>query len=265
MINASYPFKIGEFECVVISDGSITVPTPEYVMNQRAGISTEVEWMFPDINCLLIRAGVYKVLVETGCGSGMESTPGKLFENLNTAGIESSEIDKVIFTHAHRDHIGGNVDAGGRPAFVNARYMMHRKEWEYWMDKLRTEKIDAKREFDDGMKENLLAVKRNMLPIRDRVDLLRDDMEVVPGIKYIATPGHTPGSIVFVISSGVDRLWCIGDLMHRELDIEEGVRILPGLAESGALVFACHFKFPGLGKIIKKGNRLVWQPVNLPI
>ena len=121
--------------------------------------------------------------------------------------------------------------------------------------------------------------KWNLLLIRDKVDLLGDDTEVVPGIKCVATPGHTPGSVIFMISSARDQLCCIGDLIHFEQDVigtpllgifdgtEEAIknRILAGLAESGALVFACHLKFPGLGHVTKKDNRLGWQPIDMPI
>ena len=261
MVNGIYPFKIGDFQCMIISDGSLAVPAPE-MANKRpfnpfdpdSGKSTDIEWMFSEVNCLLIQAGKRKILVETGCGSGMQSTAGKLVENMGFAGIQSSEIDTVLFTHAHADHIGGNVDAEGKPIFARARYMMHRKEWEYWIPQLQNETIEAK---------SMLGVaKKNLLPIRDRIDLFDDNAEIIPGIKCIATPGHTPGSVVFLISSAKDRLYCTGDLMHRETDVEEAVKTLPELTEPGVIVFAGHFKFPGLGSITKKRGKMLWQPIS---
>ena len=260
MVSGICPFNIGEFQCTVISDGSLAVPTPE-MMNKRpfnpfdpdSGKSTDIEWMFTEVNCLLIRTGKRKILVETGCGSGMQSTAGKLLENLKSAGIQSSDIDTVLFTHAHADHIGGNVDAKGKLVFTNARYMMHRKEWEYWIPQIQDEAIEAK--------SSLGIARKNLLPIQDLLDLFGDDTEIIPGIKCLATTGHTPGSVAFAISSAEQKLYCIGDLMHRETDIEKAVKILSGLAEPGAIIFAGHFKFPGLGYVTKKRNRLQWQPI----
>ena len=260
MVSSIYPFKIGEFQCTVISDGSLAVPTPD-MMNKRpfnpfdpdSGKSTDITWMFTEVNCLLIRTGKRKILVETGCGNGMQATAGKLLENLKLLGIQSSDIDTVLFTHAHADHIGGNADAKGKLTFANARYMMLRKEWEHWLPQIQDGAIEAR--------SSLGVARQNLLPIRDRLDLFEDNAEILQGIKGIATPGHTPGSVVYMVSSGKDRLYVTGDLMHLETDVEKAVNILPGLAEPGAIVFAGHFKFPGLGSIAKKRGKMLWQPV----
>jgi glyoxylase-like metal-dependent hydrolase (beta-lactamase superfamily II) len=260
MVSGIYPFKLGEFQCTVISDGSLAVPTPD-MMNKRpfnpfdpdSGKSTDITWMFSEVNCLLIQKGKRKILVETGCGKAMQSTAGKLLENLNLMGIQSQDIDTVLFTHAHADHIGGNVDEKGKLIFANARYMMHRKEWEHWLPQIQDKNIEEK--------TSLGIARKNLLPIHDRLDLFGDNAELMQGIKGIATPGHTPGSVVYMVSSGKDRLYVTGDLMHLETDVGKAAKILPGLAEPGAIVFAGHFKFPGLGIFTKKGNKLFWQPV----
>jgi glyoxylase-like metal-dependent hydrolase (beta-lactamase superfamily II) len=262
MVKGIYPFRIGEFQCTIISDGSLAVPAPEMI-NKRpfnpfdpdSGKATDITWMFTEVNCLLIQTGNRKILVETGCGSGMQSTAGKLLEKLNLIGIRSSDIDTVIFTHAHADHIGGNTDAKGKLTFANARYMMHRKEWEYWLPQIQDEAIEAK--------SSLGVARKNLLPIRDRLDLFGDDAEIIPGIIVLATPGHTPGSVVFMISSSNERVYCTGDLMHLETDVAEAVKIIPGLAEPGNLVFAGHFKFPGLGYITKLRVKMLWQTINM--
>jgi glyoxylase-like metal-dependent hydrolase (beta-lactamase superfamily II) len=260
MVSGIYPFKIGEFQCTVISDGSLAVPTPD-MMDKRpfnpfdpdSGKSTDITWMFTEVNCLFIQKGKRKILVETGCGNGMQSTAGKLLENLNLIGIQSPDIDTVLFTHAHADHIGGNVDEKGNLIFANARYMMHRKEWEHWFPQIQDKNIEEK--------TSLGVARQNLLPIRNRVALFDDNAELMQGIRSIATPGHTPGSVVYMVSSGKDRLYVTGDLMHLETDVGKAAKILPGLAEPGAIVFAGHFKFPGLGHFTKKRNKLFWQPI----
>jgi glyoxylase-like metal-dependent hydrolase (beta-lactamase superfamily II) len=172
---------------------------------------------------------------------------------LNLIGIQSPDIDTVLFTHAHADHIGGNVDEKGNLIFANARYMMHRKEWEHWFPQIQDKNIEEK--------TSLGIARKNLLPIQDRLDLFGDNVEIIPGIKSLATPGHTPGSVVFEISAAKDRLYVTGDLMHLETDVGKAAKTLPGLAEPGAIVFAGHFKFPGLGSIAKKRGKILWQPV----
>ena len=262
MVNGIYSFKIGEFQSTVISDGALAVPTPD-MMNKRpfnpfdpdSGKSTDITWMFTEVYCLLIQKGKRKILVETGCGNGMQSTAGKLLANLNLIGIQRQDIGTVLFTHAHADHIGGNTDENGNLIFANARYMMHRKEWEHWFPQIQDKNIEEK--------SSLGIARKNLLPIQERLDLFGDNTEIIPGIKSLATPGHTPGSVVFEISSAKDRLYVTGDLMHLETDVGKAAKTLPGLAEPGAIVFAGHFKFPGLGIFTKKGNKLFWQPIGI--
>src|ERR1035437_4019238 len=119
MADGSLRFRIGEFDCRVISDGFIEM---------RQGKL--------DISCLFITTMQHKVLLDTGCGGSMQPTTGKLLQNMQADGITASEIDTIIHTHAHSDHIGGNTDANGQPVFPNARHFIHKKEWTYWIDRL---------------------------------------------------------------------------------------------------------------------------------
>ena len=143
----SYRFKIETFECIVVSDGTHAYehPAPLLFANapqeqlERAlrghgiDLATWTEWPSP-YSCLVINTGDHQVLVDTGAGGSIPVT-GLLIPNLRAAGIAPEDIDTVILTHGHADHLGGNVDDEGRPAFPNARYVMWRDEWEFWTTK----------------------------------------------------------------------------------------------------------------------------------
>ena len=160
-------------------------------------------------------------------------------------------------------------NAAGKPVFPNARYIVSEKEWQYW-------------ETEPGENElqNMFfgPARKNLLPVRDRFDLAEDDFEVLPGIKLIAAPGHTPGNVMVDITSNGKRLLCIGDIIHSQREFtdpeclasfdvtpEQALttreRVLTDVAKSGTFVFACHFPFPGLGYIRRHKGVFAWRPI----
>jgi glyoxylase-like metal-dependent hydrolase (beta-lactamase superfamily II) len=263
-----YPFRIGDFECLSISDGTIVVP--DTVTPRPFNPANPESGLVMDMNCLLIQAGRRKILVDTGCGRWFGEKSGKLVANLNAAGISTSGIDTVVITHAHGDHIGANADSTGKPIF-EARYIFHRNEWQYWTEKLKTTA--------DGTKDSLPMTRHNLLSIRDRVDLIEDKTSIVPGIEAALVPGHTPGHIMLFISSGKDRLCCFSDLIHHPLELvkpeiftifdvdpEKAIAARKKtpleLADPGLLLWSCHLDFPGLGRLVGQDDILVWRPIN---
>jgi glyoxylase-like metal-dependent hydrolase (beta-lactamase superfamily II) len=256
MTEAGFRYNIGEFGCIVISDGTL--------VSQGA----ENEEVF-GLNCLLIKSGDRKILIDTGCGNGFQSTAGRLLKNLEAEGIKCADIDRIIFTHGHIDHACGSFNSQGRPVFPNARYVISESEWKYWLTPPGSNEL-----------QNMFfsAARKNLLPIRDRFDLAKDNAEILPGIKFVAAPGHTPGNSMVDISSRNKRLLCIGDIIHSprefihpeylsafdvtpEQALDTRAKILSDVAKSGTLVFACHFTFPGLGYITRKKGIFTWQPI----
>jgi len=281
-----YRFKVGDFECMAINDGTFIykpplIPPPADFLFANApkrlldqtlrdhGIQPErwTEFVTP-YTCVMINTGKHKVLVDTGA-DGLTPETGRLLRNLQAVGIEAGDIDTVILTHAHDDHIGGNTDAKGKSAFPNARYVMWRDEWTFWT----SEQPETLYENED-----FTFVRKNLLPIQDQIDLLDHEAEIVPGIRAVPAPGHTPGHLAVSVSSNGKQLLCISDAFLHPIHIEhpewhaahevapEQITktrhfLLNKAATEEALVLAFHFSFPGLGHVVRRGTRWQWKPI----
>jgi glyoxylase-like metal-dependent hydrolase (beta-lactamase superfamily II) len=278
-----YPFKVGTFECIAVSDGTFAYPDHSFFVNAP---KDRLEQALREHNiqpgeiiapwtCLLINTGQHRVLVDTGGGAGLAPSVGKLLPYLQAEQIETVEIDRVILTHGHPDHIGGNTDTEGKPAFPNARYSMWKDEWDFW-----TSDPDlAQLQVGEDLKQLMLALARkNLPPIQGQLDLVERETEILPGIRAVAAPGHTPGHMALAISSDNEQLLYMSDAVLNPIHLEQPEwypafdlapeqamatrrQLLARVAAEQALVIACHFPFPSLGHIIQRGEAWQWQPI----
>jgi glyoxylase-like metal-dependent hydrolase (beta-lactamase superfamily II) len=282
MPEGSHRFTVGAIQCTVLTDGYASYPTAwvfpgagadqvaQALESRRLPQATVVS----PYTCLLIESGREAVLVDTGAGCGAP-TSGALRARLEMAGLRPRDVDTVVLTHCHPDHLGGTV-ACGRPAFPNARYMVAEAELEFWLGPHRD--LGALRVPAD-MKHAMEATARSCLAaLRFQLEPIERECQIVPGVRAIPAPGHTPGNLALLIESEGERLLNIGDAAVHPLHLEEpewenGF----DLATAAALqtrrelmdravrermhVMAFHFPFPSVGRVAARGEGgWTWTP-----
>jgi glyoxylase-like metal-dependent hydrolase (beta-lactamase superfamily II) len=209
------------------------------------------------VDALLVQSGSRKILIDTGLGP---SVHGVLMGSLAKAGVKPEDISDVLITHVHGDHIGGLVTADGSPAFTNATIRISAPDWAW----LQTQ-------------PKMAALVTAVTP---KVKTFAPGDSVAPGITSVSIKGHTPGHVGYQIVSGKKRILDFGDTAHSSIvslaepdwsmgfdnDQDEGKvsrrKELTQLAKDHELIFAPHFPFPGVGRIVAEGDHFAWKPEN---
>lgn len=271
-----HTFKHGAFDITVVSDGTFALPVaivspdakPEE-LRALLGLAADAQTNPVELSPVVVKSGEDVILFDTGTGSSMEASSGHIAESLKAGGMEPASITKVIYTHAHPDHLWGTIGKDGGPVFPAATYHMAENEWNFWTQPGLTEKAPKEME---GM---IRATQGQLLAIKAMISMFKPGTEVVPGINVIDTNGHTPGHVSFEFAGG-DGLILVGDVVtvpkiffaHPDwkfgFDADgpaaaKSRRMLLDMAASGKkLMLGYHWPYPGLGRAEAKDGAYVY-------
>lgn len=269
------PLRLGQIKVWAIKDGQLSLDAallkgiePAEARRMLGGKDAATT----PVNAFLLRMPGKTVLVDSGMGKNPEADSGHLMEQLEAAGVAPSEIDLIVITHFHFDHIGGLLKADGTRAFPKAQLLVPRSEQAFWLGD--PSKLPERLRERVPKLRALFAVYEGAGAFR----VFEDGEDLAPGFRAVAAHGHTGGHTVYAFTSEGKELWCLGDLMHFgavqfekpevgvsfDADGEKAIQIRQDLfkkaAKAKAVLAGAHL--PQLVRIEVKGSGYVAVPVN---
>src|SRR3954462_12812827 len=211
-----YRYKVGDVEVTAIHDGFAPRPLDGLVRNADINDVKEAmadAFLPTDVlpitfTTLALRAGGRLILIDTGNGDSGAPTTGRWMANFRAAGFDPAQVNTVIISHFHPDHINGLRLKDGTAVFPNAEVMAPAPEWAFWMD-------DGKMaQAPDALKGNFQNVRRVFGPMAKDVKQYEAGQDLAPGVTAVAAPGHTPGHTVYAVSSGNGKLLVVSDITN---------------------------------------------------
>ena len=280
-------FTLGDAEVTVVSDGPLPLGDPsgtftgvpkEEVKKMLADNFLSPDNVVLEQNSPIVNTGDKLILFDTGMGSSkmFGPTTGRQQKSMMEAGIKPGDIDAVVCSHAHVDHIGGIVDADNKPLFPNAQIYISQTDFDFWTDEGK---------MGSPAKDFVVHARKNLLPVRDRIVFFKDGQEFLPGVQAISAPGHTVGHTIFLVSSAGKSFAFLGDLSHHSVLLlerprmefsydtdpkqaaESRVKLLTMLAANKIPVMSYHFAWPGYGHVAKAGDgfRYYAEPMQMTL
>src|SRR6476659_6836426 len=276
-----YRFKLGTIEITVVSDGTLAFPAEtlwgDRAEDARSLLTSTFQPSSPvglQINTILVNTGDKLVLIDAGCGvDKFQNTNGRLIGNLASAGYAPGDIDMILLTHAHFDHLWGISDhENASLLFPSAEFVASETEVAFWSDPALPGKVSAK--------QQPLVTQANLKLASPRLRLIKAGAEVAPGVTTFDTAGHTPGHISLHISSGSEEMLLTGDVvvnsavsfLHPEwpfgfdMDVPQATKsrmaFLDRAAADKTLVGSYHLPFPGFGHVVRDGSGYRWLPAD---
>ncbi len=267
-------FRVGGLTVTTLSDGVARRDVAGFVQNAPlAEVQAVLAESFMPTDSYT--AGYAPVVVETprglvmfdaGTGGQLAPTAGHLMANLRAAGIDPQRITTLVFTHFHGDHITGLTTRENTAVFPNAEIVVPAAEWRFWTD------AGNESRSPQPQKPNFANVARRFGPYAGRIRQVEDGQEALPGIRAVASAGHSPGHTSWLVADGADQLMVLGDVTHRPelfarrpdyqtaLDFDGAAaaatrrRMLDRVTADRIRVTGYHFPFPAVGHFLRDGQ-----------
>jgi glyoxylase-like metal-dependent hydrolase (beta-lactamase superfamily II) len=279
-----YRYKVGDYGIIQLMDGARTFPIADkFVVNasKDEAIKAAADAYMPEgkltipFSPMLINTGGKLIAIDTGNGLGANAASkgavGQARINMEVAGIDPKQVDIVIISHFHGDHIGGLRNADGSPAYPNAEIMVPAVEHAFWSDEANTAKANG---FNKAQFPNVKKIMTGL-----KVTPYDANKEVAPGITSVFTPGHTPGHMSFVVASGAHKIMVQSDVSNvpslfikhptwqaafdndPDLTIETRKKFYDMVSAEKMVVVGYHFPYPCVGHVEKSANGYEMIPV----
>ncbi|MFG6430094.1 MBL fold metallo-hydrolase [Roseateles sp. LYH14W] len=272
-----YRLQLGDFEITALSDGVLHLPVDKLLQQPPANTLRALQNAYlgvpleTSVNAYLVNTGPKLVLVDTGTAGLFGPTAGSVLANLKASGYTPEQVDEIVITHMHGDHIGG----ASATAFPNATLRVDKRDSDHWLAPEQQAKGGAGAQAIAALVKGFADAGR-FKPFEGSAA----GLEIVPGVKAVPAYGHTPGHSNYVAESKGQKMMFWGDLMHVAAVQfpEPGVtiqfdsdpkaaapareRAYAAAAKDGYYVAVTHVSFPGIGRLRADGKGYDWLPVN---
>ena len=273
-----YSVRIGDAEIISVTDGHIHFTPSDFFPSVDSG-----EWaahsdqltadglIRMNVGSFVIRVGDDVALVDTGLGEGDHpfdnSEWGLLASDMAGKGISPDEVNTVIITHLHRDHVGWNMiekDGARTPFFPNAGYYIPKADWDVFTRRA-------------GMRM-FSYINEQVTPLMElgALEFVEGEQPITDNLTALPTPGHTPGHTSVLVSSAGESAVVLGDAAHipvqahhtdwspradtnPELSRQHRAELFDRMEKDHSLVVSGHFPVPGFGRLARVEGRRYWQ------